>query len=390
VREIALAQAGGYAVAMQGYLTRRRRATFDDVVACIERLGCVQIDAISTVDRTQRLVLAARCGRLEPGLHDALLRSGRVYEYWAHEACLLPTRDHRFHRARMRLYRERHWITGSRLLEDAPLRDAILATARERGPISARDFGGAGQGYWEWTPAKRMLDGLWSIGELAIAGRSGVERLYDLPERVLPDTVLGEPDPPETERLRELVRRTVLARGLAREARLYDYYRLEGGRARLQPHADALVADGLCERVSIAETGETALVPAGQAELIEAATPRGAHLLSPFDNLIWDRTELRALWGFDHALEIYKPAPKRVWGYYVLPLLDGAEVVGRVDAKADRKAGTMRALRVHWERRQRPRALREALARLAWLLGLPDTEVHDGLRDQGDSCGAGT
>jgi uncharacterized protein len=388
VREVAQAAAIRHAVVTQGYLTRRRRARFDDVVACIEHLGCVQIDAISTVDRTQRLVLAARCGKLEPGMHDALLRSGRVYEYWAHEACLLPARDHRFHRAEMRRHADQPRMLRH-LRDHATLRDTILATARERGPISSRDFGGAGQGYWDWTPAKRMLDSLWTIGELAIAGRRGVERMYDLPERVLPDAALGAPEPSEPERLRELVRRTVLARGLVREARLYDYFRLAGGRARLQMHADAVVDDHVCERVRIAETGDTALVPAGQGELIEAAAPRGAHLLSPFDNLIWDRLELRALWQFDHALEIYKPAPKRVWGYYVLPLLDGAKLVGRVDAKADRKAGTMRALRVHWERRPRPRALSEALARLAWLLGLPDMEVHDGLRDTSDTRGTG-
>jgi uncharacterized protein YcaQ len=117
--------------------------------------------------------------------------------------------------------------------------------------------------------------------------------------------------------------------------------------------------------------------------------PRGAFLLSPFDNVLWDRVEARVLFGFDHALEIYKRPHERVWGYYVLPLLDGHQIVGRVDAKADRKAGVMRALAVHWQGRPRPRALRESLGRLAWLLALPDTEVPGGVRDEGAARRAG-
>ena len=114
------------------------------------------------------------------------------------------------------------------------------------------------------------------------------------------------------------------------------------------------------------------------SESFTADRPRGAYLLSPFDNLLFDRVEAGVLFGFEHALEIYKRPHERVWGYYVLPLLDASDIVGRVDAKADRKAGTLRALAVHWQGRPRPRALREALERLAWRLGLPETEVVQG------------
>ena len=172
------------------------------------------------------------------------------------------------------------------------------------------------------------------------------------------------------------------ARGLVREARLADYYRVGNGRiaqgrAKLAPTVDRLVEQGRLDRVLLAGSGDVALVPGGQGEAVAAleAAPRGAFLLSPFDNMLWDRIEARALFGFDHALEIYKRPHERIWGYYVLPLVDGSDIVGRVDTKADRQAGVLRALAVHWQARPRPRALREALGRLAWLLRLETTEV---------------
>jgi uncharacterized protein len=131
----------------------------------------------------------------------------------------------------------------------------------------------------------------------------------------------------------------------------------------------------------VRELGDGWLVPAEDADRAIAGDerPTGAFLLSPFDNLLWDRVEAERLFGFEHRLEIYKPASTRIYGYYVLPLLDGAEVVGRVDLKADRKAGTLRALAVHWQRRPRPRALREALGRLAHVLGLERSEIQSGV-----------
>jgi uncharacterized protein YcaQ len=140
---------------------------------------------------------------------------------------------------------------------------------------------------------------------------------------------------------------------------------------------DALVEEGAVARVRLRETGDVALLPAERLEplLDGGARPAGAHLLSPFDNMLWDRVEARALFGFDHALEIYKRPNERVWGYYVLPLVDAHAIVGRVDAKAERAQGVVRALAVHWQGRPRPRALREALARLAYRLGLePETD----------------
>jgi uncharacterized protein YcaQ len=380
-REIALEAARRHAVRTQRLAARRRTASRADLVACIERLGCVQIDSISVVDRSQRLVLASRCGRVPANAHDALLRSGRVFEYWAHEACLLPSTDEPHYRRDKRASGQFHRWYGPILQEHKALADEIMAVARERGEISSRDFGGAGKGYWEWTPAKRVLDALWTAGNLAIAGRAGMERRYALPERVLPQEVLGAPEPALEATRRMQVERAVRARGIVSEARVSDYFRVKGKRRTLVPAIEELVAGGVLERLWMRELGDLWLVPSEDAERAIAGDdrPTGAFLLSPFDNLLWDRVEAEHLFGFEHRLEIYKPAPTRIYGYYVLPLLDGADVVGRVDMKADRKAGTLRALAVHWQRRQRPRALREALGRLAHVLGLERSEVESGV-----------
>jgi hypothetical protein len=381
LREIALEAARRHAVRTQRLAARRRKASRAELIACIERLGCVQIDSISVVDRSQRLVLASRCGRVPANAHDTLLRSGRVFEYWAHEACLLPSADEPHYRRDKRASGQFHRWYGPILQEHTALADEVMATARERAEISSRDFGGAGKGYWEWTPAKRVLDALWTAGSLAIAGRVGMERRYALPERVLPQAVLEAPEPTLEATRRMQVERAVRARGIASEARVSDYFRVKGKRRTLAPAVDELVADGVLERLRMRELGDAWLVPAEDAERAIAGDekPTGAFLLSPFDNLLWDRFEAEHLFGFEHRLEIYKPAPTRIYGYYVLPLLDGPEVVGRVDMKADRKAGTLRALAVHWQRRQRPRALREALGRLAHVLGLERSEVQSGV-----------
>jgi uncharacterized protein len=376
VREVPLEAARRLVVGRAGFRSRRRSATLADLEATIARLGCVQLDAISTVDRSQRLVLAVRSGRVPDGAQDRLLRRGRVFEYWAHEASLIPVADWPYFVARMRDRRHHQWF-GPVLEQQSELVATILATVTEQGPVSARDFGGAGTGYWNWSEPKRALEALWTSGGLVVAGRRGTERRYDLPERVLPREVLDAPIPTPVERLRYLITRTVRARGLVREVRVRDYYRLRGGRIRLAPTIEGLVADGVLARVRLRESGDLALVAHADAELLAAGpdAPTGAFLLSPFDNMLWDRVEANELFGFDHSLEIYKRPLERIYGYYVLPLVDGAAIVGRVDVKADRAAGILRALAVHWQGRPRPRALREALARLAWTLGLEQTEI---------------
>jgi uncharacterized protein YcaQ len=200
---------------------------------------------------------------------------------------------------------------------------------------------------WNWKPAKAMLERLWNTGALVTADRQGFQRLYDLPERVLPRTVLDAPVPDEGERLRALTLKAVSARGALTEAGVVEHWRLRGGTARVRPTVDGLVADGLLERVEVDDGGARVIVPAG--EDLDRPAPSAAVLLSPFDNLLWDRPFARRVLGFDHLIEVYKPQPQRVYGYYVLPLLWRDRIVGRADLKSDRAAGTLIVKAFHRE-----------------------------------------
>jgi uncharacterized protein len=362
-----------HVVAAQGYTTRHRLAGPDEVAAAIRRLSAVQLDSISTVERAHRLTLLSRVGRYPPRTVTALLRSGRVFEYWAHEACLLPIEDWPLARSRM-LSRPDHPWWGDVIDRDRALADRIMGEIRERGPLGSRHFEGGPNvgGMWNLKPAKRMLEALWSSGRLVIGARDGFQRMYDLPERVIPDEVLGAPVPGRDEVLRGLVLRAVEARGALTEAGVVEHWRLKGGVAAIRPFADALVADGALRREDVDDGGAPVLLPAGAD--VEAARPAGAVLLSPFDNLLWDRPFAERVLGFRHLIEVYKPAPERRYGYYVLPLVIGDRVAGRADVKADRRAGVLRLQAWHPESRRRSAARDEALerafARLARQLAL--------------------
>ncbi len=348
----------------QGFTSRSRTATLDEVEAAIERLGCVQIDSVSAVERAHRLTLASRVGRLPPGTLNRLRREGRVFEYWAHAACLLPIAEWRYF-DRLRRTREHPWWGGV-LAEFSTLADQILAGIDERGPLSAGAFGGAGTGYWNWTPAKRVFEALWTAGDIAVCERRGFERMYDLTERVIPaEHRTATVDDAET--LRHLVRRTLRARGVVTHQRLADYYRLLQRDVR-EPVAD-LIATGEAVRCRVGDW-EALCDPTAAAAASSPTGPATAVLLCPFDNLVWDRAETERLFGFFHRLEIYVPAPKRVWGYYVLPLLVGDRLVGRADVRANRAEGVVRVLAMHWEGRPQPAQLERALQRLAHALNL--------------------
>jgi uncharacterized protein YcaQ len=255
------------------------------------------------------------------------------------------------------------------------LREHVLDEIRARGPLGSRHFDGAARKgeMWGWKPAKRMLELLWNHGELVVAGRQGFQRLYDLPERVLDPSLLAATSPPEPERLRELALRAVRARGALTENGIVEHWRLKGGAARIQPSVDALVADSLLQRLDVDDGGPTVLVAAG-AELDRPA-PAAAVLLSPFDNLLWDRPFARRVLGFDHLIEVYKPAHERRFGYYVLPLLRGDRIVGRVDLKSERASGELVVRAFHREDGVRASgalddALDRALDRLRRVIGL--------------------
>ena len=332
-------------LAAQGMLqARRARATKDDVLAAIRRMGVLQIDTISVVARSPYLVLWSRLGDYDPGWLDALLAGGRLFEYWAHEACFIPIEDYGLYRHRMIAPGSLGWkYAGTWLATHRDAVERVLAHIRANGPARSADFertDGQAGGWWDWKPEKRALEVLYTTGQLMIARRQQFHRVYDLAERVLPgwdDAAL----PPVDEVRRQFVLRAVRALGVAKAAWIPDYHRTKPP----HPHPDALVDAGLLLRARVEGWKEPVYVHPDHAALLARAAEGSlsatlTSVLSPFDPVVWDRRRALELFGFDYRLECYTPAQKRRYGYFTLPLLRRGALVGRVDAKAHRKAGT--------------------------------------------------
>ena len=363
-----------YVVARQGYASRARKATAGEVAAEIGRLGAVQLDSISTVDRAHRITLSTRIGGFDEGAVSRLLGRGRIFEYWAHEACLLPVEDYPLFKRRMSDLADRHWWGRERTDESRAIEREVLARLEAEGALPARVFEGRSEPMWGWKPAKRALEHLFAAGEVAIAGRQGFQRLYDLPERVIPRAALDAPVPTEEEFKLGYTLRAIDGRGALTEAGIAEHCRFDGGAKAVHPHANALVAAGRLERVEVDDGGPPVVVEAG-AEL--DGSPAAPVLLCPFDNLMWDRPFASRILGFDHLIEVYKREHERAFGYYVLPLLVGDRIVGRADLKADRARGVLQIRRFTTEpglRRSTGDPLDRAAARLASALGLTAVE----------------
>jgi len=372
VRTISVTALRRIAITAQGYAPRARSGTRREVEEAIRRLSCVQLDSITAVARSHRIALGSRVGPYPRQTLPRPAGGGPICAALDHEACLIPVEEWPLFRAPMRAH---HPWRGDVIGQHPGLAEEVRAVVRERGPIASRDFDGkGGGGMWDWKPAKVMLEALWNSGELVIAGRvSGFQRLYDVAERVIPRDVLDAREPDEPTRLRELAVRAVRARGALTEAGIVEHWRLRGGAARIRPAVDDLVAAGILERLHVADDGADVVVPAGID--LEPSRPSAASLLSPFDNLLWDRPFARRVFGFDHLIEVYKPAPERQFGYYVLPLLWRDRIVGRADLKTDRREDTLVVNGFHVEPRVRRSAalddaLERALDRLRRVIGL--------------------
>jgi hypothetical protein len=372
VRTVSVTALRRIVIGAQGYASRSRTATRREVEETIRALSCVQLDSITAVERSHRITLGSRVGAYPRQTVSKLLGQGRIFEYWAHEACLIPVAEWPLFRARMSRH---HPWRGDVTAEHPELAREILDAIRERGPLTSRDFDGkGGGGMWNWKPAKMVLEALWNAGELVIAGRvSGFQRAYDLAERVIPPHVLDAPVPDDATRDRELALRAVRARGALTDTGIAEHWRMRGGAARTRPHTDALVADGVLERVRVGDGDADVLVVA--ASDLDPPRPSAAALLSPFDNLLWDRPFARRILGFDHVIEVYKRAHERRFGYYVLPFLWRDRIVGRADLKSERDDGALVVKALHLERGVRRSAALDdafdrALDRLRRTIGL--------------------
>jgi uncharacterized protein len=377
VRTISITALRRLVIAAQGYMPRTRRADADDVEAAIRRAMCIQLDTVTAVERSHRIAISTRVGLYPRDTVSLLLRQGRIIENWTHALCLVPAEDWPLYwwaRARMRDGVPWHGDVKARYPE---LAERVLDEIRERGPLGSRDFTGkadpaphragtSSEAMWSWKPAKQMLDALFASGELVITGRVNFHRLYDLPERVLPRTVLEARIPSEEEAVNALIVKAVRARGALREFAIAEHVRpiwgFLGGAKAARPYIDALVADGKLERIAVEDGGEPVVVEAG-TELDRPRTS-AAVLLSPFDNLLWEFHSVRRVLGYEHVIELYKPEPQRRYGYYVLPFLWRDRIVGRADLKSERKEGALVVKAFHLEPGvRRSKALDEAFER---------------------------
>ncbi len=383
-------QARRLALAAQGF-DRPRPATVTsrNILGLVRRLGLLQLDSVNVFCRSHYMPVFSRLGPYDPVLLDRLAGHGggarrqrRLFEYWAHEASLVPFELHPLLRWRMEQVDTAAWRTISRVAHEQPeLVEDIQQLVAENGPIraSATGFVRPAPGpdaMWNWHDGKRVLEYLFFTGRVTAAGRVNFERLYDLPERVLPPEILAAPTPDEPDAQRELIRIAARALGVAAEPDMGDYFRLP--RAASKARVAELVTAGELRPVDVQGWRVPGYVWHG-AKLPRRLQARA--LLSPFDPLVWNRDRALRVFGFHYRIEIYTPAPQRVYGYYVLPFLLGDRLVARVDLKSDRQAGLLRVRGAYAEEDVDHRLvageLAEELRLVAGWLGLQDVVVED-------------
>lgn len=393
IERLSVDQARRIALAAQGFARPKTsvRSNWRRIGQAIDTMGLLQIDSVNVLIRSHYMPVFSRIGPYERSALDRRAwkkRDRALFEYWAHEASLLPFELHPLFRWRMRRAGRLQDIYGG-LADFARERKdyvaAVLDEVRDRGPVSARDLGAPGERtgpWWGWHDGKTALEYLFWAGEVTTATRRGFERVYDLPERVIPPDILALPTPSEADAQRELVRLAIRAMGIATASDLRDYFRLPLAGARRA--IAELAEDGALAPAAVEGWKQSAFLDP------EAAWPKrgtGTALLSPFDPLVWERSRTERLFKFRYRIEIYTPAPKRQYGYYVLPFLYRGRLVARVDLKADRQAKVLRVPAVHGEGRRCTGAAVEGLAAeltsLAQWLGLDGVAV--GAR--GDLCG---
>ena len=345
----------------------------------VSRLRLVQIDSVNVLTRAHYLPVFARLGPYRREALDRWIYHGRhMFEYWCHEQSYAPVSFHPMMRPRMHSMRDHGWKRVRDLLEHDPgYVRSVLDQVGERGPIPARHLSDPGEKtgpWWGYGKGKVALAWLFATGQVAVARRINFERWYDRPERVLPTEVLAEPDPSPEEADRARVREAAGALGIATVGDLADYFRMN-----ITPTARAvqhLASAGEFHEVSVAGWSRPAYL---RDDVVLPRARKGTALLCPFDPLVWDRKRTERMLGFRYRIEIYTPRAKRVYGYYVLPFLLDGRLVGRVDAKADRRAGVLRIPASYAEPgvdlAAAGRALAAELHRMAAWLDLGDIEV---------------
>lgn len=381
-------------LAKQGLSRPRGALTKAGLLELIREIGFVQVDSIATVERAHHHILFARNPTYKREHLAALLeKDGELFEHWTHDAAIIPSTyfvywKHRFARSRVRLVeRWRSWHENG--FESYV--DHVLERVTREGRLMARDFEAEKRppgGWWNWHPEKTALEYHWRTGNFAIAAREGFQKVYDLAERVIPPRHFhGEVS--EAHFVDWACTSALERLGFATHGEIAAFWDLvspeeakvwvETNRDRLEP-VTLTLADGSKPRASHAL--------AGSAAMFDALPPAPAQLrvLSPFDPLLRDRNRAERLFGFNYRIEVFVPAEKRVWGYYVFPILEGDRLIGRIDMKADRKSGTLDVRRLWLEKgvrasKGRLAALDAELARIARFAGVERVVHLEGWRD---------
>ncbi len=327
------------ALAAQGLIRPTFGRGTQAALEAIRRLGYVQVDTISVVERAHHHALATRVPGYTTSMLDALQQDREVFEYWSHAAAYLPIDDYRFYLPMMQGYAKKYEVNQK-------FASQIRARLLTEGPLQSRDFESSGGhksgGWWDWKPAKVALDQLFLGGELMISRRENFQKVYDLTERVLPSHV-DQQFPTQPEWGHYFAERFTRALGVARKTDI-AYARAtirRFGAGDVMPHVTTalsqLVETGTLASVSY--KGEDWYVAADLlAQLPVRLGKKRIWFLSPFDNLVINRSRLQALFNFEYLIECYVPAPKRQYGYFCLPILWGDEIIGRTDIKANRKS----------------------------------------------------
>ncbi|MGW1603177.1 winged helix-turn-helix domain-containing protein [Streptomyces eurythermus] len=332
----------------------------------LRRLGAVQLDTISVLARSHELVPYARLGAVgRRTVEDAYWTDTHAFEYWSHAACLLPIEEWSYFAFRRRAYRDRpHWHHE---LPDGAY-DQVVKQLRAEGPLTATELGGAKKtnDWWDWSGTKVAVERALMYGEVVCVERRGWKRVYDLAERAVPAALLHD-ELDDAECLRRLVRLAGEALGVGTRADIADYHRLKG------EQVDSVIADSGLVPVEVEGWSK----PAWADPAALATPPRGRHrttLLSPFDSLIWERARTERIFGFTHRLEAYVPKPKRVHGYFAMPVLSGGRLVGRVDPA--RQGRTLVAKQATLDGPKAVPAVARALAEAASWVDCTDVRVE--------------
>ena len=337
----------------------RRPAASDQAALkrVIEHIGLLQLDSINVVARSHYLVMLARAGLYDPAQLDALLDEGFLFESWAHAMCQLPSAHYPWYHAYIRHKRlnKSQWQVDRLGLDMKPIVERVLETIRARGAMSSREFESQRQGdggWWNWKPTKVALEYLLDYGELMISHRVNFQRYYDLPERVLARHSFTL-DKTIDDFKRWTIERGLRHIGVATGNQVADYYRqYKRDAARILTDM-RLAGDALL--VEVEGWRDAAFIHREDLPLLEQIqagehAPRMTVFLSPFDNLFWDRDRDLMLWDFFYRIEVYTPKAKRVHGYYVMPILHGCELIGRIDPKIDRVRKRLIFNNLHLER----------------------------------------